>query len=79
MLPFVFALSGCARSVLLHGLSSSCRGGCSPGVWVLTGVASLVEEPRALGCVGFSSCRTGLGSCSSQALEQRFSNCGAAA
>lgn len=69
----VFSLSsaGCARSVLMHGLFSSCCGGCSPqqGWWLLNGVASLVEEPRALGCAGFSSCH-------SQALEQRFNRCG---
>ena len=35
---------------------------------LLIGVASLVEEPRALGCAGFSGY-------SSQALEQRFNRC----
>ena len=53
---------------------SSCREHASH--W---GGLPVAEHTRALGCAGFSSCSTGISSCSSWAPEQRLSSCHAQA
>ena len=69
---FIHFTFGCAGSLLLHKLFSS----CSEGGYSICGVAAShcgnfsCREFWALGCKGFSSC-------GSRALKHRLSICGA--
>ena len=68
---FIF---GCARSLLLSGLFSSC---CERGLFFAG--APLVGRAQALGPQASVAVAHGLSHGSSQALEHRLSGCGARA
>ena len=69
----VLGLHGCGFSLVAANWGSICS---SCATWLLTVVASLIEEHGLLGTWASVVAACGLSSCCSQALEHRLNSCG---